>query len=62
MRCPVCKGEGGEYDAVIYHGAGGGPYYQCVYCDGTGIVGLIKLIIYKIAELRDGMFKVRIRR
>ena len=40
MICPDCKGSGGEYDAVLWHGIGGGPYYECDYCHGKGKVSL----------------------
>jgi len=36
MKCLACNGEGGEYDAVLWYGLGGGPYYDCNYCKGEG--------------------------
>ena len=41
MKCPNCKGDGGEYEAVLWYGAGGGPYYECDYCSGSGHVNIL---------------------
>ena len=36
--CPWCRGEGGDYVPVLYHGTGGGPFEVCGLCQGTGAV------------------------
>jgi hypothetical protein len=48
MNCPTCKGEGGDYEAVLWHGVGGGPYYECNYCTGSGVVSLAKFLYWHI--------------
>ena len=35
--CWVCKGAGGERDVVIPE-TGQGPYYECQYCEGEGMI------------------------
>lgn len=44
LKCPVCKGEGGGYDAVLWNGIGGGPWENCYMCRGKGDVSLSFLI------------------
>ena len=48
MKCPDCNGEAGEYMDVIYKGIGGGPYEECCFCDDTGLVNVLKWVLYKI--------------
>lgn len=48
MSCPMCKGEGGEYDAVLWYGTGGGAYYECNYCSGDGVVSFAKFLYWHI--------------
>jgi len=47
MKCPICDGEGGWYEPVLYYGYGGGPYEECIYCNGTGKVWFWKWFDYK---------------
>ena len=53
MKCPCCKGEGGEYDAILWNGVGGGPYYPCEYCGGAGRVGLLAWLRWRLWDLGD---------
>ena len=46
VKCPCCGGDGGEYDAILWDGPGGGPYYECCFCKGEGQVGLWKRLIW----------------
>jgi hypothetical protein len=46
MICPDCKGDGGEWEAVLWRGIGGGPYNKCDYCKGRGYVSLWDWIRY----------------
>ena len=50
MKCPCCSGTGGDYEMVLYPGMGGGPYYQCGYCHGDGMVNIIRWLRWKLAE------------
>jgi len=34
--CPLCHGEGGEFDNVLWKGVGGGPWIECGLCQGFG--------------------------
>jgi len=36
VECPMCNGEGGEYNAVLWNGIGGGEYLSCDFCLGDG--------------------------
>lgn len=38
MKCPDCKGDSGEWNAVLWRGVGGGEWIECGYCNGTGKV------------------------
>jgi hypothetical protein len=51
MKCLICNGKGGEYDSIIYYGAGGGPYYECNYCSGTGKINFFKWLDIKIDQI-----------
>jgi len=53
VNCPICKGEGGEYEAVLWKGAGGGPWYDCEFCDGEGRVRWWGLILWWLSNLHD---------
>lgn len=44
MKCPICDGEGGWYNDVLWHGVGGGEYEGCDFCNGTGSVSVFKRI------------------
>lgn len=46
MKCPVCNGEGGRYDNILWCGVGGGPYEECQFCDDDGKVSFVKLIYW----------------
>lgn len=35
--CWVCKGKGGEKEVVIEE-TGEGPFYECGYCEGNGLI------------------------
>lgn len=35
--CWVCKGQGGEKEVVIEE-TGQGPWYECGYCEGEGLI------------------------
>jgi len=35
--CWVCKGHGGERDIIIPE-TGQGPWYDCQYCEGEGMI------------------------
>lgn len=59
MICPDCKGEGGEWETVLWKGPGGGPYYECCYCDGDGKVPLFKYLYWKIFVVGFGEKLVR---
>jgi len=46
MECPNCEGEGAFYQSIItYQDL---KDYDCYYCGGTGVVGILKYIWYKI--------------
>lgn len=52
IKCPICDGEGGWYEYVLYRGSGGRPYYRCVYCtDGT--ISIFKWLDFKLAIWYD---------
>ena len=34
--CPYCKGQGGEKEVICDDGSG--PYYECGYCEGEGMI------------------------
>ena len=38
VKCPECHGEGGYLEPILYDGIGGGPIYDCGYCNGSGKV------------------------
>lgn len=35
--CPICKGKGGWKEIIIYE-TGEGPYEECNYCEGKGML------------------------
>jgi hypothetical protein len=37
-KCPMCHGEGGWWEPVLWRGIGGGPYEVCDLCLGVGKV------------------------
>jgi len=51
MKCPMCNGEGGEYQDIIWKGPGGGPFDECDYCLGEGAVSFFRWAYYKLCEL-----------
>lgn len=59
IRCPMCKGEGGEYDAILYRGIGGGPWETCMFCGGGGDVKLPQWLRWWLIEAAE---KWRMRR
>lgn len=50
MKCPCCNGEGGEQDIILYHGIGGGPWYECLWCKGNRRVGFFKWLFWRYCE------------
>ena len=56
MKCPACNGNGGEYDPILWNGVGGGPYYECPYCKGTGKVSLFKWLRWKYYIIKDAIY------
>jgi len=34
--CPICKGQGGWHEAILDDGSG--PYDECGYCQGEGLI------------------------
>lgn len=34
--CPICHGQGGEKQVILDDGSG--PYYECDYCNGEGLI------------------------
>ena len=48
MKCLACNGKGGEYDAILWDGPGGGSYEQCCYCKGEGEISLFKWLYWKL--------------
>ncbi len=56
MKCPVCNGSGGEYDPILWNGVGGGPYYECTYCKGSGEISLFKWLLWKYYIIRDAIY------
>ena len=38
LICQECRGEGGYTEAILWDGIGGGPFYDCGWCEGTGLV------------------------
>jgi hypothetical protein len=36
VTCPMCHGENGYIESVLYDGFGGGPFIPCGLCKGTG--------------------------
>lgn len=48
MKCPNCKGNGGEYMDVIYKGISGGPYEECNFCEDNGKINIFQWIYWKI--------------
>jgi DnaJ-class molecular chaperone len=59
MTCPCCKGEGGETDYIIYVGIGGGPYYECPYCKGSGRVNIFKVLLWKKSTFFEKPYKIK---
>jgi hypothetical protein len=50
IRCPLCKGEGGERDVILDDGSG--PWYPCVICN-HGYMNVFKKIYWKILLYLD---------
>jgi len=44
--CPLCKGRGGEREAVLDYGLG--PWYECNICNGHGYINVFKKIYWRI--------------
>jgi len=42
MKCPACKGYGGELDPILDDGSG--PWYECGFCKGEGEINLFQRI------------------
>ena len=53
VTCPMCKGEGGERDPVLYNGIGGGPWYECEFCDGEGRIAWWGMMVWWAGGLND---------
>ena len=51
MKCPTCKGEGGEYNEVLWKGPGGGEWIDC-WC-GDGMVTFRQWLHYYLTEFLD---------
>lgn len=41
VQCPMCRGNGGYTEAVLDDGSG--PFYDCGYCIGEGVMNKDKL-------------------
>ena len=53
MKCPDCKGEAGSWNAVLWHGPGGGEWLEC-WCD-DGHLSLKSWIGYWLTILGEKM-------
>ena len=51
MKCPCCKGNGGDTEAVLDYGIS--PYYPCAYCDDKTKVSFRKWLWWRISELLE---------
>jgi DnaJ-class molecular chaperone len=48
--CPACHGMGGEKEVICDDGSG--PFYQCGYCKGEGIIPKSKF--YQVLGYQSG--------
>lgn len=57
MKCPSCNGEGGEWNAILWRGIGGGEWLRCGLCDGAGTVRLSRFLRWQWLGLEDKWHK-----
>jgi len=51
IKCPMCKGDGGEWNAVLWRGIGGGPWESCMFCGRLGYVKLSKWLKWWLIKI-----------